>query len=226
VATLLAGTPSGTGGIAGTTSPTLTTAIAKGAGTTTGTAFTIHNSAGTVKAIIRDDGNYGLNGYVPSTHLPTSGYAGVWMDTSNSGIVGEVTSGFKAVNICANATRSAASQWAQQDTARNSFILSVGYEASNNGMSLFRAAAGSGNTLVSIFSVDTSGNQTALGRITGTAGIVYGTFTVATFPTTTYLEAVVTDALAPVIGATVAAGGSAKCKVMYNGSAKIVTAVL
>ena len=69
-------------------------------------------------------------------------------------------------------------------------------------------------------------NLLVAGRITGTAGIVYGTFTVGTFPSTTYLEAVVTDSLAPVVGATVAAGGSAKCKVMYNGSAKIVTAVL
>ena len=64
------------------------------------------------------------------------------------------------------------------------------------------------------------------GVASATGGFLYGTFTVATFPATTYLEAVVTDALAPAIGATVAAGGSAKCKVMYNGSAKIVTAVL
>lgn len=63
-------------------------------------------------------------------------------------------------------------------------------------------------------------------NLTLLGGIVYGEFTVGTFPTTTYFEAVVTDALAPVIGATVANGGSAKCKVMYNGSAKIVTAVL
>jgi hypothetical protein len=64
------------------------------------------------------------------------------------------------------------------------------------------------------------------GVTTLTGGIIYGTYTVGTFPSTTYLEAVVTDALAPVVGVAVAAGGSAKCKVMYNGSAKIVTAVL
>jgi hypothetical protein len=69
-------------------------------------------------------------------------------------------------------------------------------------------------------------NLLVAGSVTATGGIVYGTFTVGTFPATTYLEAVVTDALAPVQGATVAAGGFAKCKVMYNGSAKIVTAVL
>jgi hypothetical protein len=72
----------------------------------------------------------------------------------------------------------------------------------------------------------TAGNITASGTATATGGVIYGTFTVGTFPTTTYLEAVVTDALAPTQGATVVAGGSAKCKVMYNGTAKIVTAVL
>jgi hypothetical protein len=69
-------------------------------------------------------------------------------------------------------------------------------------------------------------NVSASGTATATGGVIYGTFTVGTFPTTTYLEAVVTDALAPIQGATVVAGGSAKCKVMYNGTAKIVTAVL
>lgn len=78
----------------------------------------------------------------------------------------------------------------------------------------------------------TAGNITASGTLavtgvtTATGGVTYGTYTVGTFPTTTYLEAVVTDSLAPVVGAAVSAGGSAKCVVMYNGSAKIVTAVL
>jgi len=69
-------------------------------------------------------------------------------------------------------------------------------------------------------------NLLVAGSAKSNGGFIYGTFTVGTFPSTTYLEAVVTDALTPVIGAAVAAGGSAKCKVMYNGSAKIVTAVL
>lgn len=64
------------------------------------------------------------------------------------------------------------------------------------------------------------------GTTTCTGGVIFGTYTVSNFPQTTYLEAVVTDALSPVVGSTVNAGGSAKCKVMYNGSAKIVTAVL
>ena len=67
----------------------------------------------------------------------------------------------------------------------------------------------------------------ATGTITLAGGVVFGNSSVTDFPTTTsYYEAVVTDALSPVVGSVVAAGGSAKCKVMYNGSAKIVTAVL
>ena len=77
----------------------------------------------------------------------------------------------------------------------------------------------------------TSGSRSAdaviiRGTTTCTGGVIFGTYTVSTFPATTYLEAVVTDALVPVVGSAVASGGSAKCKVMYNGSAKIVTAVL
>jgi hypothetical protein len=67
---------------------------------------------------------------------------------------------------------------------------------------------------------------TILGRTNTTGGLVLGSFTVAAFPSTTYLMAVVTDALAPVVGAAVAAGGSAKCIVCYNGTSKIVTALL
>jgi len=98
------------------------------------------------------------------------------------------------------------------------------YTTSASNVRMYISAAGG----VSIGNTTDAGatNLSVTGRITGTAGIVYGTFTVGTFPSTTYLEAVVTDALAPSVGATVAAGGSAKCKVMYNGSAKIVTAVL
>lgn len=70
-------------------------------------------------------------------------------------------------------------------------------------------------------------NLLVAGKVTATGGVVFGAFTVGTFPTaTTYLAAVVTDSLAPVVGVAVAAGGSAKCIVTYNGSAKIVTAVI
>jgi hypothetical protein len=61
------------------------------------------------------------------------------------------------------------------------------------------------------------------------SGVVFGSTVVGSLPTAssnTYRELVVTDSLTPVIGATVAAGGSAKCKVMSNGSAWIVTATL
>lgn len=149
----------GTGNVLRDTSPTINTPIVKGAGTTTGTAFTVQNSAGSSRAIIRDDGNYGVNGYVPSSHVPTSGYAGIWLDSSNCGVVSETTSGVKGINMTANATRSA-SAWTQQDTSRNSFMLTLGYEASNNGLNLLRAAAGSGNTFTSLLNVDTNGTTT------------------------------------------------------------------
>jgi hypothetical protein len=98
--------------------------------------------------------NVGIGGYFPSGHAVTSGYRSLWMDASNSGLIAETTSGFKAVNMVANTVRSSAIAWGQQDTARNSFICSLGYEASNNGLNLYRAAAGSGNTFATLFSVN------------------------------------------------------------------------
>jgi hypothetical protein len=76
------------------------------------------------------------------------------MDTSNSGLIAETASGFKGINIGANVVRASSIAWAQQDTARNSFILSIGYEEFNNGINLYRAVAGSGNTFTVLFSVN------------------------------------------------------------------------
>lgn len=67
------------------------------------------------------------------------------------------------------------------------------------------------------------------GATTLTGGSALGTKTVGTLPTAssnTYLEFVVTDSLAPAVGSTVAAGGSAKCKVISNGTNWIVSTVL
>jgi hypothetical protein len=95
-------------------------------------------------------------------------------------------------------------------------VLSIGTQDATQTADLFHCYQ---NSVVK-FAVNTAGTITLAG------GVVFGSFTVSNFPQTTYFEAVVTDALTPVVGSTVNAGGSAKCKVMYNGSAKIVTAVL
>jgi hypothetical protein len=57
----------GTGSLVFATSPTITTAIAKGAGTTTGTAFSIVDSASTGRVTVYDNGFTGFGG------LPTTG---------------------------------------------------------------------------------------------------------------------------------------------------------
>jgi hypothetical protein len=146
----------GSGSLVFATSPTLTTPIARGAGATTGTAFLVQNSTPTARFLVRDDGQVGINGYVPSTHVPSSGYGAIWMDTSNSGVLGETFSGFRGVLLVSNATRSASS-WAQQDTSRNSWIMNLGYEASNNGFSIVRAPAGSPASFAIIFSINDTG---------------------------------------------------------------------
>ena len=59
----------GTGSLVFATSPTLTTAIAKGAGTTTGTAFSIVDSANTNRVTILDGGNVGIGTTTPTAKL-------------------------------------------------------------------------------------------------------------------------------------------------------------
>jgi len=67
------------------------------------------------------------------------------------------------------------------------------------------------------------------GIVRSTAGFQLVAYTVGTLPsagTYPYLECVVEDSLAPTVGSTVAAGGSARAKVMSNGTNWIVTATL
>jgi hypothetical protein len=74
-----------------------------------------------------------------------------------------------------------------------------------------------------------SGTLAVTGISTLTGGSKLGATVVGSLPSAasnTYLELIVTDSLAPVAGSTVAAGGSAKCKVCSNGTNWIVTATL
>jgi hypothetical protein len=215
VATLLAGTPSGTSGVAGTTSPTLTTPAISGNVTMT--------SASSPMFSVAESGTPTNNIKIGAIGV----YPGIWMSQATpslsnyaflfaSGAVFNTPAAtsifFRVANtnvltISPNRGVAFGSTFYTTDPGLNNLIVEGGVSIGTT------TSAGATNLLVA-------------GTAKSNGGFVYGTFTVATFPATTYLEAVVTDALAPVIGATVAAGGSAKCKVMYNGSAKIVTAVL
>jgi len=198
VATLLTGTPSGTGGPIGTTSPTITTPTIAQINTTAGGQLLLTGSGG--------------SGILQLKATSTSGFSSCDLQDTAGTQVG----GFGYGQSSAGAYASEAYFYgtnkrlvlASQQTSRHLVINTSG------GVTIGATTdAGATNLLVA-------------GSSKSNAGFIYGTFTVGTFPSTTYLEAVVTDALTPVIGAAVAAGGSAKCKVMYNGSAKIVTAVL
>ena len=215
VATLLAGTPSGTSGVAGTTSPTLTTPAISGNVTMT--------SASSPMFSVAESGTPTNNIKIGAIGV----YPGIWMSQATpslsnyaflyaSGAVFNTPAAtsifFRVANtnvltISPNRGVAFGSTFYTTDPGLNNLIVEGGVSIGTT------TSAGATNLLVA-------------GTAKSNGGFVYGTFTVATFPATTYLEAVVTDALAPIQGATVAAGGSAKCKVMYNGSAKIVTAVL
>ena len=199
VPALLTGTPSGTGGPVGTTSPTISNPTASTASTSSAALLISGPTSGvdTLRVQGTNTASYSSIGFIDSggTQRGSFGYAGS-------------TAGSFASTTFINAA--------------NTIPLTLG-TASTERMRIHATSGG-----VSIGTTTDAGatNLLVAGSTKSNGGFIYGTFTVGTFPATTYLEAVVTDALAPVIGATVAAGGSAKCKVMYNGTAKIVTAVL
>jgi len=190
VATLLTGTPSGTGGPVGTTAPTFATSITVGGTNATGVIVSTTSSAASSISV--------------ASLLAASSIGDVYfsvgksLTNNNSALIGYSVTGAsgKPYAFMTIYGRAASDLCVNSDG-------NVGMGTSTPGQKL-----------------------TVVGIVSASGGVIYGTYTVGTFPATTYLEAVVTDALSPVIGATVAAGGSAKCKVMYNGTAKIVTAVL
>ena len=199
VATLLTGTPSGTGGPVGTTSPTISNPTASTSSSSSAALLVSGptSSVDTLRIQGTTTASYSSIGFIDSggTQRGSFGYAGT-------------TAGSFANTTFVNAASGIPLTLGTASTER------MRIHATSGGVTIGATTdAGATNLLVS-------------GSTKSNAGFIYGTFTVSTFPSTTYLEAVVTDALTPVIGAAVAAGGSAKCKVMYNGSAKIVTAVL
>jgi len=237
VATLLQGIPTGSSGIVGPNTPTITTpTIAQiNGGTAANDDLTIQGTTNATRTssyvIIQPNG--GLTGIGTSTpalalHIVTAGANGVFraQNTQANAYTGFELYGDAGTQLAAFGTGNSSASFfpSQMYLGTNTAQALNFYTTSANNVRMFISAAGG----ISIGNTTDAGatNLSVTGRITGNAGIVYGTFTVGTFPSTTYLEAVVTDALSPVIGSAVAAGGSAKCKVMYNGSAKIVTAVL
>jgi hypothetical protein len=217
-----------------TASSTFTCATLNG-GTAANDDITIQGTTNATRATsyVNLQPNGGLVGIGTTTpalalHIVTAGSSGVFraQNTQAGGYTGFELYGDGGTQLAAFGTgNSTASFYPNQMYLGTNTAQALNlYTTSASNVRMYISAAGG----VSIGNTTDAGatNLSVTGRITGTAGIVYGTFTVGTFPSTTYLEAVVTDALSPVIGAAVAAGGSAKCKVMYNGSSKIVTAIL
>jgi len=199
VATLLTGTPSGTGGPVGTTSPTLggTLTVAQ-ASNAIAAKFTAPNTASDLINLQSTSATgYSSLGFYDENNAAKGSFG---YSNNSAGAIGDKVF-FSAVSV--------------------PMVFST-----NQGTTSHVSIATSGGVSIGTTTDAGATNLLVAGTAKANGGFIYGTYTVGTFPSTTYLEAVVTDALSPVIGAAVAAGGSAKCKVMYNGSAKIVTAVL
>jgi hypothetical protein len=170
VNTIGGATSTGTGGLMRAASPTTT-------GTLTAGAIT---ASGNVSA------NYvSLNGYYPSRHTPTIGYRALWVDSSNSGIIGETTSGYKGITLVANTVRQDLVTWTCQDTGQNCWLVGLNYENQANGFFVYRAPATSGSaSFVSLFGVTPTGttvtNLTASGTLRVGGGTVVANILSAT----------------------------------------------
>ena len=225
VATLLTGTPSGTGGPVGTTSPTITTpsftratsgqVFSATGSLTESVTFTTDTSGRTFFTI---SGNPSATGATGGSYVTAQGVQEGWMYVNATGN----TTGLRVMRFGNLSNRFSIQRLNDTNSSITATPFSIANDAPTNA---FYMNSSGGVTLGATTDAGAT-NLLVSGSSKSNAGFIYGTFTVGTFPSTTYLEAVVTDALTPVIGAAVAAGGSAKCKVMYNGSAKIVTAVL
>jgi len=152
---------------------------------------------------------------------------------NQSNIINTVSTGSAAINIIGS----------MGSGIDGSDATGIRLTNSPNG-STWRIASGYGGVLNSSFTIgiigvnppqlaiSSSGTLSVSGSLSTIGTIITGSYTVATLPATTTLgrvtfaSAAVTDALAPVIGATVVTGGAAKCLVCYNGTNWIVTAVL
>jgi len=225
VATLLTGTPSGTGGPVGTTSPTITTpsftratsgqVFSANGSLTESITFTTDTSG---RAFFTITGNTSATGSAGGSYVTAQGVQEGWMYVNATGN----TTGLRVMRFGNLSNRFSI----QRLNDTNSSITATPFSMANDAPSNAFYINSSGGVSIGTTTDAGATNLLVAGSAKSNGGFIYGTFTVGTFPSTTYLEAVVTDALTPVIGAAVAAGGSAKCKVMYNGSAKIVTAVL
>jgi hypothetical protein len=225
VATLLTGTSSGTGGPVGTTSPTITTPsftratsgqVFGATGSLTESVTFTTDTGG--RAFLTVSGNPSAVGSAGGSYVTAQGVQEGWMYVNATGN----TTGLRVMRFGNLSNRFSI----QRLNDTNSSITATPFSMANDAPTNAFYMNSSGGVSIGATTDAGSTNLLVAGSTKSNGGFIYGTFTVGTFPATTYLEAVVTDALAPVIGATVAAGGSAKCKVMYNGSAKIVTAVL
>ena len=217
-------TSTGTGSAVFATSPTITTPTISRVSTGLVATFQDNNGASATMTTDSSGRNFfvvnGKSGAVGNggAYVQLNGYEEAWTTLN----VLSNTSGQRVMRFGTLSNRFSI----QRLNDAISSITATPFSFANNAPDYSFYMNSSGGVTLGATTDAGAANLLVAGTTKSNGGFIFGTYTVGTFPSTTYLEAVVTDALAPAIGATVAAGGSAKCKVMYNGSAKIVTAVL
>lgn len=138
-------------------------------GAPTALKLNITNTASSISALLVDvlvnsssrfaidpRGQVGLGGAasIPSAHSVTSGYEALWFGGSKCAFIGEPAAGYRNIAMVANVARNNAGSWTQVDATRNSFFFTVGFESNSNGLFLYRAPAGSGNSFSELFRLD------------------------------------------------------------------------
>ncbi|NBW20390.1 MAG: hypothetical protein EBR82_71725, partial [Caulobacteraceae bacterium] len=187
VATLLAGTPSGTGGLVGKTSPTLTTpTISRGS---TGQVFVAQDVNAAACNLTTDASGrafFNIVGYPGAAsqagaYMSMTGYEEAWANV----IALSNTTGKRYMRFGNLSNRFSIQLLNDAGTAITSTPFSFANESPSN--SFYMNASGG----VTIGGTTDAGatNLLVAGTVKANGGFIYGTYTVGTFPATTYLEA-------------------------------------
>jgi hypothetical protein len=81
---------------------------------------------------------------LPSRHLNSAQYPGIFVGNSNSSVMGETGTGFKGIGMYANIVRDGVN-WVHQDTTQPGWIMGLNYETANtDAFGIIRSSATAG----------------------------------------------------------------------------------